>query len=239
MEKNWIVYKHTSPSGKVYIGITADIKDRWASQGKNYCTYNSIFRKAIEKYGWDNIQHEILLENVSKSEAIYAEKYLIRWYKAYNISYNITDGGEGTLGRKDSLETIEKRRKSLIGIKRTQEQIERLSTAHKTENAVSSSRENIKFAQTSWKGCHHSDETKKRMSENAKGRDMGKAIAASLQAHRTNAVPIIVTKNGVFVGEFEIAADIVKSLSLDKANVSRALRKGIRVNGYSINYKTA
>lgn len=106
--KKWVVYRHTSPSGKVYIGITSNIKHRWASNGKNYCTYDSIFKKAIEKYGWDNIQHEILLEGVSKSEAIYAEKYLIRWYKLHNLSYNVTDGGEGTLGIKFSKDRIQR-----------------------------------------------------------------------------------------------------------------------------------
>lgn len=25
-------------------------------------------------------------------------RYLIRWYKIHNLSYNITDGGEGALG---------------------------------------------------------------------------------------------------------------------------------------------
>ena len=104
----WIVYRHTSPSGKTYIGITSNIKQRWASNGRNYCTYNSIFKKAIEKYGWDSIQHDIVLEGVSKSEAIYAEKYLIRWYKLHNLSYNITDGGEGTLGMKFSKERIQR-----------------------------------------------------------------------------------------------------------------------------------
>ena len=48
--KNWIVYRHISPSGKVYIGITSNLKNRWRLNGRNYCTYNSIFKNAIEKY---------------------------------------------------------------------------------------------------------------------------------------------------------------------------------------------
>lgn len=57
-----------------------------------------LFYKAIEKYGLDNIEHEILLKDISESEAKYAEKYLIRWYKMHNMSYNITDGGDGLSG---------------------------------------------------------------------------------------------------------------------------------------------
>lgn len=93
----YIVYKHTSPSGKVYIGITArTTKARWEN-GKGY-RRNVVFANAIKKYGWENIKHDIILENISQSEAYYTEKYLIRWYKLHKISYNITDGGEGALG---------------------------------------------------------------------------------------------------------------------------------------------
>ncbi len=93
----YIVYKHTSPSGKVYIGITKNSPTRRWGAGSGYKN-NIAFRNAIHKYGWKNIKHEILLENISQSEAFYAEKYLIKWYKLHKVSYNLTDGGEGTLG---------------------------------------------------------------------------------------------------------------------------------------------
>lgn len=94
---SYIVYRHTSPSGKVYVGITKRRpKERW-ERGRAYRRHGK-FWNAVKKYGWDNIQHEVLLEGISKSEAIYAEKYLIRWYKIHNLSYNLTDGGDGTVG---------------------------------------------------------------------------------------------------------------------------------------------
>lgn len=106
--KTWYVYRHTAPNGKVYIGITCKPRpqDRWEKgNGYNRCTY---FGRAIIKYGWDNIKHEIILSGVTKSEAIYTEKYLIRWYKIHKLSYNITDGGDGTHGRVISEETRHK-----------------------------------------------------------------------------------------------------------------------------------
>lgn len=97
-DKNHSVYRHTSPSGKVYVGITKlTFQQRWKKDGEGYKRCK-LFNRAIQKYGWNNIKHEIVLSNVSENEAYYAEKYLIRWYKMHNLSYNLTDGGEGTTG---------------------------------------------------------------------------------------------------------------------------------------------
>lgn len=117
VNKTWFVYKHTCPNGKVYVGITCKKKlnYRWEN-GTGYlkCTY---FNHAIKKYGWDNIKHEVILENVSKEEAVYTEKYLIRWYKIHKISYNLTDGGDGVTGVKCSEETKAKLSKANKGRK--------------------------------------------------------------------------------------------------------------------------
>lgn len=94
---NYTVYRHTSPSGKSYIGITKMKPSKRWKNGKGYINGSQIlFERAILKYGWDNIKHEILLQNISKEEAKYSERYLIRWYKIHNLSYNITDGGDTT-----------------------------------------------------------------------------------------------------------------------------------------------
>ena len=91
----YIVYKHTSPSGKVYIGITSqEIRKRWKN-GKGYEGCKAFFR-AISKYGWENIKHEILFENLTKEEAIKKEIELIDFYDSTNPQkgYNLTTGGE-------------------------------------------------------------------------------------------------------------------------------------------------
>ena len=56
------IYCYTSPSGKKYIGQTrTTLKHRAGVNGKHYqgC---SAFHRAIEKYGWENFQVEILEE---------------------------------------------------------------------------------------------------------------------------------------------------------------------------------
>ena len=95
---NWVVYKHTSPTGKVYIGITSDVNKRWANNGLGYCQKNTTFCRAIRKYGWDNFKHEILFTGLTQEEACIKEIELVKQYKLLDISYNESNGGEGFSG---------------------------------------------------------------------------------------------------------------------------------------------
>lgn len=93
----YTVYKHTSPNGKCYIGITSNNPlIRW-SNGNGYSGQPYFFR-AIMKYGWDNIKHEILFSDLSKEEACQKEIELIKFHKSNNpnYGYNISTGGEGS-----------------------------------------------------------------------------------------------------------------------------------------------
>lgn len=90
---------HTSPSMKRYIGITSrhPIK-RWKKDGSGYKD-QPHFWNAIQKYGWDNFKHEIILQVNTLEDACNIEKYLIKHYKTYDrkYGYNLTLGGEGRL----------------------------------------------------------------------------------------------------------------------------------------------
>lgn len=99
----WCVYRHTSPSNKTYVGIThyEDPKLRWGKDGKYY-SKKTVFYKAIQKYGWGNIKHEVLFKNCSKEVAQKLEIAYIAYYKEQGLSYNMTIGGEGYNMGKDS-----------------------------------------------------------------------------------------------------------------------------------------
>ena len=75
-ERKWCVYKHTSPSNKVYIGITCQNPEKRWKNGYGY-TQNNHFWNAIQKYGWDSFEHEIIQKNISKELACQIEKELI------------------------------------------------------------------------------------------------------------------------------------------------------------------
>lgn len=120
--KLYTVYKHTSPSGKVYIGITSKKPEyRW-NHGRGYKEIDQpVFYRAIKKYGWDNITHEILYSGLQEKDAKNLEISLIKQYKSLGLSYNITDGGDGfrgathRKGKKASEETKRKMREARRG----------------------------------------------------------------------------------------------------------------------------
>ena len=90
------VYMHISPSNKRYIGITStSTKHRWGNNGICYRP-QPYFWKAIQKYGWDNFEHIIIAENLTKEEACKMEIELIKQYNSNNskYGYNVSTGGE-------------------------------------------------------------------------------------------------------------------------------------------------
>lgn len=88
------VYKHTSPNGKVYIGITSQSPARRWQGGLGY-KENPHFHSAIQIYGWDNFKHEILFEDLTKEEAEAKEIELIAHFNSTDraCGYNISSGG--------------------------------------------------------------------------------------------------------------------------------------------------
>lgn len=83
---NYTVYKHTSPSNKVYIGITSKEPEMRWRRGNGYYN-NKHFYRTIQKYGWDNIKHEILFSNLTKEKAEQKEIELIKEHNSTNPKY--------------------------------------------------------------------------------------------------------------------------------------------------------
>ena len=182
--KDYCVYKHETPNGKVYIGQTCKKpNERW-SNGYGY--KNQVFYNAIQKYGWENIKHEILFEGLSKSEADEKEVEMISLYNSCDneFGYNISHGGGGTLGVKPSEETKQKISSSHKGMKRSEEskikQSETLTGRHHSEETKRKigeansrriwSEESRRKLSEANKGKTLSDETKKKIGEAGKGR---------------------------------------------------------------------
>ena len=91
----WI-YKITNiQNNKVYIGQTCQsCTKRFGKKGAGY-DKSPHFYAAIQKYGWDNFEHLIILSGVTKEEAEQKEIELIKKYNSVNPQkgYNIENGG--------------------------------------------------------------------------------------------------------------------------------------------------
>lgn len=153
----YIVYQHKNKiNGKIYIGITMqEPAKRWGANGVNYKS-SPHFYSAIQKYGWNAFEHNILFTELSKEEACQKEQELIQFYNSINpqYGYNSTTGGEtfkmseeirqkksqamignqNGLGKPCSKEKAEKISKAQKGKKLTEEHKQKLSNGAKNRH---------------------------------------------------------------------------------------------------------
>lgn len=155
------VYCLTSPSGKRYVGIglskKGGINMRWSSYKRLKCKDQSKLYNALKKYGPENFIFEIILETNDVERAKNVEKQLIALWNLKNdkYGYNMTDGGDGSVGFKHSKETKDKISLTNKGKKRTEE--------YKRNMGIRFSKEN----HPCW-GMKFSDERKMKMSKRMK-----------------------------------------------------------------------
>lgn len=145
---HWIIYMYTFPNGKRYIGKT--MRNLSKRQGSNFKQYDrcTALKRAIQKYGIGSIDQRILFENDMPDEyASRLEQICILLFKAncnkFNnpkYGYNLTDGGDGVAGW------------------------------HPDEDRLAVLRAQMDKFHERQKGSHHSEESKKKMSEAKKGK---------------------------------------------------------------------
>lgn len=147
---------------------------RWGNNGIGYkaCPY---FWRAIQKYGWDNIKHEVLYEDLTQEEACEMEIKLIAEYDATNPEKGYNDMLGGTTGKRGRPYTEEHLRNMSRASKALWEDPEyrqRMSDAHKGKVLPPEQRQKMSEAhkgQKQWnEGLKMSDEFKAKISERNK-----------------------------------------------------------------------
>ena len=133
----YTVYQHKNKiNGKVYIGITSQkLEQRWGSQGCNYKS-SPHFYSAIQKYGWDNFEHNILFTDLTKEQACLKEQELIKEYNSMNreFGYNSTSGGDIFTMNEETKQKISQamiRNQNGLGHPCSEEKKEKISNAQK------------------------------------------------------------------------------------------------------------
>lgn len=167
----WCVYMHTNKiNGKKYIGITSRTPTkRWRKDGKGYKRHLH-FWNAIQKYGWNNFRHEIILQNETFEFACKAERCLIKHYKSNNpkYGYNDTLGGEGKLLTEEQKNILSQQRKGennpFYGKRHTEETKQTLRELNKNKKPSTKQLECLKFGRCAW-----SQDRREKLSSSRKG----------------------------------------------------------------------
>lgn len=238
--QNYCVYRHICPNGKVYIGITSQKPSHRWNNGEGYSTQILFFR-AILKYGWDNIKHEVLFDSLTKEEAEAKEIELIAKYRSNQkeYGYNLSCGGGGNYGYKFTEEQRRNISQGHKGIKFTEERKRRISEAQKGKVIPLEMRERIsrslkgnkcalghKLSQESKdkiskankgrvaknKGVAMCEEQRRKVSESRKGKCKGKDNKMSKPIYQYSI-------NGEYIAKWDCAADAGRALGVDYKSI--------------------
>ena len=210
MKYTGIIYKYTSPSGKVYIGQTARPAARKAEHHYDSthkcCT---IFHKAVKKYSWENFNYEVLRSITCDTKEDLTrqlgelEQAAIKLYNSLAPNgYNQAVGGPGPLGHKVSDEVRKQ-----------------MSNSHK--------------------GILHTEEEKRKIALANTGHTLSENTKAKIAKARSIPI-VQLTLLGEFVQEFPSAKIAADTLGLIRANITACCRKKprvISVGGYKWMYK--
>ena len=94
---------------KQYVGITRNMLKRWGEHKLPYNNKTSM-GKAIQKYGHQNFEMVQIASSTSWENAQLVERALIKQLNTrVPNGYNLTDGGDGTLGFKHTAEECQRR----------------------------------------------------------------------------------------------------------------------------------
>ena len=252
---NYKVYIHINKiNGKMYIGQTKQVvKQRWRNGGKGYKPKNeetSYLWNAIQKYGWDNFEHIILMDNLSEDMANIVEEELIKKYNTRNrtIGYNIKYGGENHVMSEDTkikLSKITKERMNNYSEKELKELGRKISIANsginngfygkhhsdKTKEKMRINHAHLSGADHPMFNYHHSKETKQKWSEKRKGKN--------LFADNPNARAVIqYDKNMNFIKIFLSIKEAALSAGVQPKTVSACCKGRLHTaGGYIWKYK--
>lgn len=163
-----VIYKaRNKVNNKVYIGFATNFlkrrnDHRCGAKNKNH---NQYFYNAINKYGWENFEWEILKEDAKiEDEAYFIE--LFESYYEYGKGYNLTKGGEGKYGYKTSEQTRKKISNTMKKKQVTERQVEILRENAKRMKGVPRPQEIKDQISLSNKGRKLTDEHRLNISKN-------------------------------------------------------------------------
>ena len=216
----YTVYQHKNKiNGKVYIGITSQKPEQRWRNGEGYKS-SPHFYSAIQKYGWDNFEHNILFVELTKEQACLKEQELIKEFNSMNreYGYNSTSGGDVFVMNE---ETKQKISQALIG--------------NQNNLGHSCSEEKKKKISEAQKGREFTEEHKQKLSEAAKNRH----VPCSEEKKQT--LKEKSHKKPVYCEElnkvFESVQECGRQLGIPATNITKLCNgRGKTLKGYHLRY---
>lgn len=216
----YIVYQHKNKiNGKIYIGITMQEPEKRWKYGEGYKT-SPHFYSVIQKYGWDNFEHNILFQNLTKEEACKKEQELIAKFNSMNreFGYNSTSGGE-----------------MFIMNEETKQKISQAMMGNKNGLGHPCSEEKKRKISEAQKGRTLTEEHKQKLSEAAKKRHTSCSEQAKENIRKSS------HKKPVYCEEldtiFESVQECSRQLGIPATNISKLCGgRGKTLKGYHLKY---
>jgi len=216
MENNWYVYRHIrlDKNEPFYIGI-GNKKNYARAYQTNPDRRNEIWKKIFIK---TDIEIEIILDNLTKSQASEKEKEFIKLYGRKDLDTgsltNMTDGGDGVWNCLRSKETKEILRQQKLGNKNPM-----FGKSQSYETKLKRSK--------SLTGQKRSDDVKKKQS------------LSSIKSGQAKSVDVFKYDSGEYVGRYYAIAEACRVLGFHHSNSKAVLvAKGKRnqTHGYVFKY---
>jgi group I intron endonuclease len=217
------IYKITNPKGKIYIGQSTNVEERWEKGHKYNSGSGKKLKNSFKKYGWENHIKEII-EECSVEELSNKETYWIEYYNSYKKGLNSTPKG-GIQGYKDEQwrkahsEGLKGRKGYWEGKKRPEhsEFLKNKGSGLSYER-TQEHKDNLSKKLT---GTKFSNEICKKISQNKKGKGLK---------------PIIC--NTLFGMEFKSLTEASEVLDLSKCNICEVLKGNkTHIKGFVFRYK--
>jgi hypothetical protein len=98
----FLIYKLTSPEGKIYIGLTKDLTRRLGEHRTEHhkwsCQHNNVLHEDLITYGFDNFTQEVLADKLTGAEAEEQEAAWIALFESDNPDKGYNQASGGRLG---------------------------------------------------------------------------------------------------------------------------------------------
>lgn len=174
------IYKSVNTkNGKIYIGFDSNWPNRMSVHKSASKKQDGKFYRAIRKYGWDSFQWSIVYQSQDREHTLNVmETFFIREHDSFYNGYNSTLGGDGTFGRK---RTLEERMKQSLSAKGKPK-------PHTPEHNIK-----IGNAIRGKKRGPHSEEHKKKISKSSKGisKTFTEEHKKNLKCHTNNSTKVL------------------------------------------------